>query len=106
MSTMSVAPARIAVMKADGRTVSCAAYKDELSAVLAMINNGSLAQNGVGGWGSFEHRSAVDAVASNIANMRVRFARDDAMEKAHRVPCTECGGPVAVGFEGEHQCGD
>ena len=55
---------RVAVVKTNGGSMDVTVYEDELSAVLAMMNNGSLSVGGAG-YGSEEHRRAVMLVAGH-----------------------------------------
>ena len=78
MSSISVGPARVMVVKARRDSMSAEAFANELEAVLGMISNGSLQRgNAPASWGSDEHKAALDKVERRIASVRAAIAASE-----------------------------
>ncbi len=79
MSGISVGPAKIVLVESDHRNrMDAYVYKDRLTAVLAIIDNGGL--GGEGGYGCEAHKAALDQVENQIKETRKSIAemeRDD-----------------------------
>jgi len=70
----------IAVIKNRGKSMEAAVYMDELSAVKAMINNGSL---GTGdGYGGSSHKKALDDLDVFLREVRANIAEQEALDMA------------------------
>lgn len=65
-----IASGKITLVKNKGSSMEVSVYKNELEAVCAMIDNGTLGDNGVTYYGCPEHERALCEVEKQIAETR------------------------------------
>lgn len=69
---------KIMVLKSRHKGMDGCTYKDEISAVIGMLDNGSL--GGGGSYGDEKHIAALDKIVHEITNIRLKIELSNSQE--------------------------